>query len=72
MNFLLVLFLLVPSTTPGAQPLEVEVSRQLVRISSAAACAAYGAEQARKLAAQTSTTHKLLHRCVHLGEGAST
>lgn len=69
MNFLLVLFFLVPATTPGAQPLEVEAARQLVRISSPAACAIYGAEQARKLAAETKTPHRVVHRCVPLGEG---
>jgi hypothetical protein len=69
MNFLLILFFLVPSTTPGAAPLEGEVARQLVRISSPSACAIYGAEQARKLAAATNTPHKVAHRCVPLGEG---
>lgn len=67
MNFLLILFFLVPSTTPGTAPLEVEAARYLVRVSSPAACALYGAEQARKLAA--TTTHKVSHRCVPLGEG---
>lgn len=65
MDFLLILFYIVASTS-GGQPLEVEARRMLVRISSPQACALYGAEQARKLAAETGTTHRVGHRCLPL------
>ncbi len=66
MNFLLILYFVLASSVPGAQPPEVEARRMLVRVSGPAACAVYGAEQARLLAAETGTPHRVVHRCYAL------
>jgi len=73
MDFLLILYFVVASITPGAPPLEMEARRMLVRVSSPAACTAYGAEQARLLAAETHSAHRITHRCYALANpGAMT
>jgi len=64
MTWLVVLYFLVPSHT-GA-PLWHEASRHLVNLSSLSACNAYGAEQARRLRAATSTGHAVAHRCIEM------
>lgn len=64
MSFVLILYFVVASST-GA-PLQVEAGRELVSISSMAACNAYGAERARKLRSDLGTAHGVVHKCVEL------
>ena len=71
MNWLVILYLLVP--TPSGPALQTEVSRELVRLSTLAACNAYGTAQAARWRQAQGTPLLVQHHCIELpAAGAAT